>query len=342
MVVVATILFLVSRVCSAPLPQNDVVVVSGPGVSDHGKQNLVCFPTSLMDIAIFVFVNYLTHAASARLPHGASNGRTIKVVIDSLCYPVLGIGYALPAIAQWSVGLQRRFPWIVLPKDNLDTAHRAGALITACRNDSWLPNEKDEGYERVTIVKRAASNLDSSSSSNAEGSPDSNQDKASTAIDKYDCKVDTLTWHGAERRRWMKPKPPNKHFNIFGGRDLPDGYSWVFVPWDAKIEPPKINQPPPLENPLLKRRFSIYGDQDLKLPEIPLGAEYSLFQPIAAVVQAISAGITLYRTRGDQLDRYGFTAFGLTVVPYLVMSVVNFFAQYVAHLSVLSACLTNI
>ena len=33
--------------------------------------------------------------------------------------------------------------------------------------------------------------------------------------------------------------------------------------------------------------------------------------------------VTLYQTQGDQIERYGYAAFGLTVIPYLVMSVVN-------------------
>jgi hypothetical protein len=45
------------------------------------------------------------------------------------------------------------------------------------------------------------------------------------------------------------------------------------------------------------------------------GATYSVVQFIAAAVRTISAGITMYNTPGDQFDRYGYSAFGLTVVP---------------------------
>ena len=31
----------------------------------------------------------------------------------------------------------------------------------------------------------------------------------------------------------------------------------------------------------------------------------------------------MYETRGDQIERYGYAAFGLTVAPYLVMSIIN-------------------
>lgn len=45
-------------------------------------------------------------------------------------------------------------------------------------------------------------------------------------------------------------------------------------------------------------------------------------------VQAIWAIITLYRTRGDQIEQYGYAAFGLTVAPYAFMSVVNIVANF--------------
>jgi len=293
---------------SAPVPASaDVVTVSGPGVSNHGKDNLVCFPTNLMDIAVFFFVNYLAHAASARVPAGVSTRRTIKIIIDSLCYPVLGVGYALDAIAQWTVRFKTEFPFITLPDDSLETAHRAGALITACREENWAPcpDQDRNGYLHKGVRVDSAGG------------------KSFRVAGKHD------PGQKEERKRWLRFGQPDLHFNIFGGRELPEGYGWVFIPWDVTVEPPKLNTPQieVLVDPSPPRFGRVFTS--LKLPTMPLGADYSLFQPIAAVVQAISAGITLYRTRGDQLDRYGYTAFGLTVVPYLVMSVVNFFAKYV-------------
>ena len=42
-----------------------------------------------------------------------------------------------------------------------------------------------------------------------------------------------------------------------------------------------------------------------------------------ALFQAVYASATLYSTRGDQIQRYGYAAFGLTATPCLVMSIVN-------------------
>lgn len=35
------------------------------------------------------------------------------------------------------------------------------------------------------------------------------------------------------------------------------------------------------------------------------------------------ASVTLYKAKGDQIERYGFAAFGLTVIPYLIVTLVN-------------------
>ena len=43
----------------------------------------------------------------------------------------------------------------------------------------------------------------------------------------------------------------------------------------------------------------------------------------------MAAGYALYRARGGQISCYGYAAFGLTVIPYLIMSLLNSFADAV-------------
>ena len=54
-----------------------------------------------------------------------------------------------------------------------------------------------------------------------------------------------------------------------------------------------------------------------------LSSSYSLSKGLLAIFQTVWASFTLWRTRGNQIDVYGYAAFGLTVAPYLVMSLVN-------------------
>jgi hypothetical protein len=54
-----------------------------------------------------------------------------------------------------------------------------------------------------------------------------------------------------------------------------------------------------------------------------IASVYSFSKGIIAIFQTVYASTTLYQTRGSQMSRYGYAAYGLTVVPYLLMSVVN-------------------
>lgn len=85
---------------------------------------------------------------------------------------------------------------------------------------------------------------------------------------------------------------------------LPRGYSLTGLPSSAKI-------------------ISDVGDEP---GYMELCSSYNVPKAIIAVLQAIYASITLYRARGDQIQRYGYAAFGLTVLPYLIMSIMNLFA----------------
>ena len=50
---------------------------------------------------------------------------------------------------------------------------------------------------------------------------------------------------------------------------------------------------------------------------------YSVIQAFIGIVQALWPIVTIYKSRGDQIQVYGYAAFGLTVVPYAFMSLAN-------------------
>jgi hypothetical protein len=74
-------------------------------------------------------------------------------------------------------------------------------------------------------------------------------------------------------------------------------------------------------NTLVKPRSTRTLAQDN--PQCKVSSSYNVPQVIISVVQLIFALVTLYRTRGDQLNKYGYSAFGLTVLPYFIMSLFN-------------------
>jgi hypothetical protein len=61
--------------------------------------------------------------------------------------------------------------------------------------------------------------------------------------------------------------------------------------------------------------------------ELMLSSLYNFPKLIVSLIQTIWAINTLYRARGDQIQEYGYAAFGLTVAPYAWMSVVNIVAN---------------
>ena len=56
---------------------------------------------------------------------------------------------------------------------------------------------------------------------------------------------------------------------------------------------------------------------------IKLCRSKELTSAVVGIAQVIFASITIYRARGDQIEKYGYAAYGLSVYPYLLMSVAN-------------------
>lgn len=91
---------------------------------------------------------------------------------------------------------------------------------------------------------------------------------------------------------------------IHGSFSFPQdgGYQFALVPRDAKLVPP-----PNTENQANSE----------------IACNYNALKSLVALGQSIYAITTLYGTRGDQIDQYGYAAFGLTVAPYAIMSLIN-------------------
>ena len=54
-----------------------------------------------------------------------------------------------------------------------------------------------------------------------------------------------------------------------------------------------------------------------------LGWSTDVASAVIAIGQVIFSSITIYRTRGDQIEKYGYAAYGLSVYPYALMSLAN-------------------
>ena len=115
---------------------------------------------------------------------------------------------------------------------------------------------------------------------------------------------------GTHYGKWYEAAPKSEGYEGFiderslkvhGVYRLQEGWHFVTVPCRAPVSMP-------WEGADLRR--------DLSTP-------YNIAKPLIGLGQAVWAAITLYRARGDQIERYGYAAFGLTVGQYAYMSVLN-------------------
>ncbi|KAI9047443.1 hypothetical protein LZ554_008162 [Drepanopeziza brunnea f. sp. 'monogermtubi'] len=106
----------------------------------------------------------------------------------------------------------------------------------------------------------------------------------------------------------------------------------------CRLPPPGIDAPKyvlvevPLHMPLraygqrLMRVGSDDDDSDSDSgpePDVQLARNYNISKILISILQIVWGVITLYQTRRNQIALYGFGAFGLTVAPYAIMSIVN-------------------
>lgn len=102
---------------------------------------------------------------------------------------------------------------------------------------------------------------------------------------------------------------------------LPKGYVLCTVPVRSKIAPLYPSESASSSAP----QSDEWGGHTFEP-----GSEYNLVKVLFSLVQAVAGGITVYRARGDQIAQYGYGAFGLSVVPYVFMSLVNITASFLS------------
>ncbi|KAH6650364.1 hypothetical protein F5144DRAFT_555986 [Chaetomium tenue] len=120
---------------------------------------------------------------------------------------------------------------------------------------------------------------------------------------------------------WPGRRTPavGKRRKIQGIIILPDDYEIVHVPRNFPLKP-RCDRPEGISPETWAEVTS----------ELQLPCTYNVPKGIIGLVQAFWAISTVYQARGNQIDQYGYAAFGLTVVPYALMSIANLAASLVA------------
>jgi hypothetical protein len=159
-------------------------------------------------------------------------------------------------------------------------------------------------------------------------------------------KVYEAPWAQERGRYWMYTDTYEEYVHpskvIHGYCDFKDqawSYTLAHAPRDAVIEvredignlnPSDLESAPTELSQFTGLGISVPGSMSRyeqpfrQTPNSPvIGASYSIPKTIFAIAQLTYATSTLYQTRKNQIDTFGYSAFGLTVIPYALMSLIN-------------------
>ncbi|KAK3940962.1 hypothetical protein QBC46DRAFT_383964 [Diplogelasinospora grovesii] len=294
-------------------------IVVPEGSTNHGNPKLLCTPPAWYDYVLFYFANYFAHAGTVITHPGQGFFETALVVAAALLVPVTGATRAVAAMQRGarfeSNPLKRaararalcmvaKSPEARRPIEGQEAAAEAGQVEpgnVVCVESN--PKADDEIQPACAAEGQRA--LPPAAAPSEPGFPEPPRGgQLVPSEDEGSKPVDPRGKHWSSAVSWDEVP---RRYMIHGQYSLePDqGYILAFVPPDAPLE---------FESPEYARHI----EQKQGFAE-----SYSAPKLLISLVQAVWAIITLYRARGDQIDQYGYAAFGLTVAPYAWMSVLN-------------------
>ncbi|KIW94732.1 uncharacterized protein Z519_04709 [Cladophialophora bantiana CBS 173.52] len=289
------------------------------GISNHGDPNLLCTSTKWSDVAFFFIGNYAAHAGTVVSLPGESTMDFVVTVLLALVFP--------------SSGALRGFRFIrnsTMTRDPLHVALKAGALCMVVRAPNWSPKSGD-CLHTLSFVSKDMIRMAKAEPLLSRRKVDKLLKERRNPAEELNSLLNGELCH--RRKQCTNPRQPARLSvetppwlrgslllvgrRIHGNLKLPQGYTLVGVPKDASVES-------------CIRNIDNVGDSILNRFETEvIAASYSTPKALVAIAQAVYASVTLYRSRGDQITRYGYAAFGLTVVPYIAMSLLNLLSTLV-------------
>ncbi|KAA8901310.1 hypothetical protein FN846DRAFT_815014 [Sphaerosporella brunnea] len=246
-------------------------------------------PAPWNQILSFFLTNYIARIATYKKTSGYEGNWDYFYVFASLFVPFIGISGAAATIARGS-----RF----LGHTDVDRALLAEALCVVVREPGWRP-------ENGEVIRG--------------------------------CVIADGDEHG---RRKMRRKRRRRKRKTRGPRETPEFRSATLVIGPAGVQT------------IDRKKYKIQGHISLPpsytLAKLPPGTElmalavsratkedivisnsYNATKAFTGIVQIVSSLYAIYTAYGDQVIRYGYAAFGFTVLPYTVMSILNTIANLI-------------
>lgn len=255
----------------------------------HSVTLVSCGVANLKTIALFFLANYVAHAATALPPAGGTFVVSAVMSLISLVYPFIGLARSIVLALTY-----------LSAKDDVGKAITQGSVVVAARSPDWIPSESHDELVYVRFGKGS-------------GFPENTDRYEDLAIFSKALWPEPTFCSSVERRRakfhWVDGRSLKLNqslFDIHGETLLPPGYHWT-IPGGTILED--------------------LASQTIDREHIRVGRSLSVLKALASVAQVIFSSVTIYQARGTQLEKYGYAAFGLSVFPYTLMSLVNLVAS---------------
>lgn len=269
------------------------------GWTDHGVKGLVCRPTDWTTMASFFISNYIAHAFTIKKTPGQSTANYVAAMFIAFCYPSFGVSRALETLIYCTV-----LPFCDKP-DGLQQALEDDALCMLVRSRTWKPRQGDILRQ---LVDNARYDL---------GIPVQARETGASKYKIYSPDYSNRAAKGSGSFDSIKVSlaPVGRGRSIHGIHELPPGgeYEFLIVPVNAEVHPLHTQA------------------GDLGGPCKPMAASKTALPVLIALYQICYGSVSLYRARGDQVDLYGYATFGLTVIPYVLMAVINLLVQLLSN-----------
>ncbi|MCJ1269437.1 hypothetical protein MMC22_009329 [Lobaria immixta] len=304
--------------------------------SNNNDPKVHCDRTRWYDICWFFFANYILHALSVRSLPGENFYLATVFKLCCLLVPYTGLRRGLCLISRAGN----------LAGNDLQAAARANALCMVIRKPDWRPRIGDEvsgcqlevhslgandtpasDAEKESHCELTSTGTAESGSSGTSSEQGNRKDEKALHIQVTDvykpplCRglVNKLAEALIETYHFRSKTPTcsivdHDSVKIQGRCELSEGYALAYVPADMEVYP--------------RNSFTSNNASPGLLPQKPrsqtrLASAHDFPRILFSLTQTVSGAYALYRARGSQIERYGFAAFGLTVLPFIVISILN-------------------
>ncbi|KAE9382234.1 hypothetical protein N431DRAFT_322571 [Stipitochalara longipes BDJ] len=297
----------IAIVTAAPVPNYIATIFEEK--TENGDSRANCTKASWTAIVLFYLTNYMSHAVTVKTLPGESKTTVLATYMLAFLFPYSGLSRALEGI----------FRAGNLSHNPLNMAALSGALCIVVRGRDWEPaleankqelgtGEPLAGYrDKMNEIRLGKPLFDLYITLTG---PLTRREAATKCIfPKWE--VEALEYE--DSLRYIPQSGPMSR-EVHGLIKLPKGYTIAHLPSNAIVIPNIDTE-------------SVQDSEKVDIADVNLGADRNVAKSLISIIQTLYAAFTLYQSRGQQYQLFGYSASSITIIPYLIMSIMNFIAN---------------